>query len=334
MTQTLLEVKGLKTEFKREGSSVLAVAGVDFHINKGEVLGLVGESGCGKSVTSLSIMRLLKDTPGRISGGSVSFEGKDLVQLSEKEMRRYRGNELAMIFQEPMTSLNPVLRIGKQLEESIMLHLGYSRKKARNHAIESLKLVGIPRADEVVDDYPHQLSGGMRQRVMIAMAMSCNPKLLIADEPTTALDVTIQAQILDLMNRLKREQEMGMLLITHDLGVVAEMCDRVVVMYAGRVVEEATVDELFENPQHPYTKGLINSVPKLRQKVHRLESIPGNVPDLMNMPKGCKFAPRCPFVMERCLSQEPELLPVVHEAHRQSRCWLTQEGRPEGGETV
>ncbi|CAM3536205.1 MULTISPECIES: ABC transporter ATP-binding protein [Paenibacillus] len=334
MTQTLLEVKGLKTEFKRDGSSVLAVAGVDFHINKGEVLGLVGESGCGKSVTSLSIMRLLKDTPGRIAGGSVLFEGKDLVQLPEKDMRRYRGNELAMIFQEPMTSLNPVLRIGKQLEESIMLHLGYSRKKAREHAIESLKLVGIPRADEVVDDYPHQLSGGMRQRVMIAMAMACNPKLLIADEPTTALDVTIQAQILELMNRLKKEQNMGMLLITHDLGVVAEMCDRVVVMYAGRVVEEASVTELFENPQHPYTKGLIASVPKLRQKVHRLESIPGNVPDLRNMPQGCKFAPRCPYVMERCLSQEPQLLPVANEADRKSRCWLTQEGHAKGGETA
>lgn len=334
MTQTLLEVKGLKTEFKRDGSSVLAVAGVDFHINKGEVLGLVGESGCGKSVTSLSIMRLLKDTPGRIAGGSVLFEGKDLVQLPEKDMRRYRGNELAMIFQEPMTSLNPVLRIGKQLEESIMLHLGYGRKKAREHAIESLKLVGIPRADEVVDDYPHQLSGGMRQRVMIAMAMACNPKLLIADEPTTALDVTIQAQILELMNRLKKEQNMGMLLITHDLGVVAEMCDRVVVMYAGRVVEEASVTELFENPQHPYTKGLIASVPKLRQKVHRLESIPGNVPDLRNMPPGCKFAPRCPYVMERCLSQEPQLLPVANEADRKSRCWLTQDGHAKGGETA
>ncbi|MEK6992085.1 ABC transporter ATP-binding protein [Paenibacillus sp. FSL K6-1566] len=334
MTQTLLEVKGLKTEFKRDGSSVLAVAGVDFHINKGEVLGLVGESGCGKSVTSLSIMRLLKDTPGRIAGGSVLFEGKDLVQLPEKDMRRYRGNELAMIFQEPMTSLNPVLRIGKQLEESIMLHLGYGRKKAREHAIESLKLVGIPRADEVVDDYPHQLSGGMRQRVMIAMAMACNPKLLIADEPTTALDVTIQAQILELMNRLKKEQNMGMLLITHDLGVVAEMCDRVVVMYAGRVVEEASVTELFENPQHPYTKGLIASVPKLRQKVRRLESIPGNVPDLRNMPPGCKFAPRCPYVMERCLSQEPQLLPVANEADRKSRCWLTQEGHAKGGETA
>lgn len=331
MTPRLLEVQGLKTEFRRDGGSVMAVSGVDFHINKGEVLGLVGESGCGKSVTSLSIMRLLKDTPGRIAGGAVRFEGKDLTQIQEKEMRRFRGNELAMIFQEPMTSLNPVLRIGKQLEEPIMLHLGYSRKRAREHAIHTLKLVGIPRAEEVVDDYPHQLSGGMRQRVMIAMAMSCGPKLLIADEPTTALDVTIQAQILDLMKRLKEEQEMGMLLITHDLGVVAEMCDRVVVMYAGRVVEEASVKDLFERPQHPYTKGLIQSVPKLRQKVRRLESIPGNVPDLSAMPQGCKFAPRCQYAMEQCLKQEPELLPIEGEAERKSRCYLTQ---PEGGESA
>ncbi|GAA3403632.1 ABC transporter ATP-binding protein [Paenibacillus hodogayensis] len=330
MTPKLLEVQGLKTEFRRDGGSVMAVSGVDFHINKGEVLGLVGESGCGKSVTSLSIMRLLKDTPGRIAAGSVRFEGTDLTKLGEKEMRRYRGNELAMIFQEPMTSLNPVLRIGRQLEEPIMLHLGYGRKRAREHAIHTLRLVGIPRAEELVDDYPHQLSGGMRQRVMIAMAMSCSPKLLIADEPTTALDVTIQAQILDLMKRLKQEQEMGMLLITHDLGVVAEMCDRVVVMYAGRVVEEASVQDLFERPQHPYTKGLIQSVPKLRQKVRRLESIRGNVPDLSAMPQGCKFAPRCPHVMERCLSQEPELL-QVEDGERKSRCWLTQ---PNGGESA
>jgi len=324
VTPRLLEVQGLKTEFRRDGGSVMAVSGVDFHINKGEVLGLVGESGCGKSVTSLSIMRLLKDTPGRIAGGAVRFQGTDLTQLNEKEMRRFRGNELAMIFQEPMTSLNPVLRIGLQLEEPIMLHLGYSRKRAREHAIHTLKLVGIPRADEVMNDYPHQLSGGMRQRVMIAMAMACGPKLLIADEPTTALDVTIQAQILDLMKRLKEEQEMGMLLITHDLGVVAEMCDRVVVMYAGRVVEEASVTDLFERPQHPYTKGLIHSVPKLRQKVRRLESIPGNVPDLSAMPKGCKFAPRCPYVMDRCLTEEPQLLPLAEAADRKSRCWLTE----------
>ncbi|TXK81432.1 ABC transporter ATP-binding protein [Paenibacillus sp. N3.4] len=332
MTSRLLEVQGLKTEFKREGGSVMAVAGVDFYINKGEVLGLVGESGCGKSVTSLSIMRLLKDTPGRIAGGTVRFEGTDLTKIQEKEMRRFRGNELAMIFQEPMTSLNPVLRIGKQLEEPIMLHMGYGRKRAREHAIHTLTLVGIPRAEELVNDYPHQLSGGMRQRVMIAMAMACNPKLLIADEPTTALDVTIQAQILDLMKRLKDEQGMGMLLITHDLGVVAEMCDRVVVMYAGRVVEEASVKDLFETPQHPYTKGLIQSVPKLRQKVRRLDSIPGNVPDLTAMPQGCKFAPRCRDVRDRCLTQEPELLPIEGQSERKSRCWLTQPEKPEGGE--
>ncbi|CAM4424114.1 peptide/nickel transport system ATP-binding protein [Paenibacillus endophyticus] len=331
MTQHLLEVQGLKTEFKRESGSIMAVAGVDFHIKKGEVLGLVGESGCGKSVTSLSIMRLLKDTPGKIAGGAVRFEGTDLTSISEKDMRRIRGNEMAMIFQEPMTSLNPVLRIGLQLAEPIMLHLGYGRKKAREHAIHMLRLVGIPRADEIVDDYPHQLSGGMRQRVMIAMAMSCNPKLLIADEPTTALDVTIQAQILDLMKRLKEEQDMGMLLITHDLGVVAELCDRVVVMYAGRVVEEASVHELFANPQHPYTKGLIQSVPKLRQKVRRLDSIKGNVPDLSQMPQGCKFAPRCSFVMESCLTKEPELLKVEGLVERKSRCWLTQQENTEGG---
>ncbi|NOU93745.1 ATP-binding cassette domain-containing protein [Paenibacillus sp. LMG 31456] len=328
MTSRLLEVQGLKTEFKREGGNVMAVAGVDFYINKGEVLGLVGESGCGKSVTSLSIMRLLKDTPGRIADGEVRFEGTDLTKIEEKEMRRFRGNELAMIFQEPMTSLNPVLRIGRQLEEPIMLHMGYGRKRAREHAIHTLTLVGIPRADELVNDYPHQLSGGMRQRVMIAMAMACNPKLLIADEPTTALDVTIQAQILDLMKRLKDEQGMGMLLITHDLGVVAEMCDRVVVMYAGRVVEEASVKDLFATPQHPYTKGLIQSVPKLRQKVRRLDSIPGNVPDLTAMPQGCKFAPRCRDVMERCLTQEPELLPIEGQTERKSRCWLTQPEKP------
>jgi peptide/nickel transport system ATP-binding protein len=330
MTQHLLEVQGLKTEFKRGGGSITAVAGVDFHIKKGEVLGLVGESGCGKSVTSLSIMRLLKDTPGKIAGGAVRFEGTDLTSISEKEMRRIRGNEMAMIFQEPMTSLNPVLRIGLQLAEPIMLHLGYGRKKAREHAIHMLKLVGIPRAEELVDDYPHQLSGGMRQRVMIAMAMSCNPKLLIADEPTTALDVTIQAQILDLMKRLKEEQDMGMLLITHDLGVVAELCDRVVVMYAGRVVEEASVHELFANPKHPYTKGLIQSVPKLRQNVRRLDSIKGNVPDLSQMPQGCKFAPRCSFVMESCLTKEPALLPIEGFADRKSRCLLTQQENTEG----
>ncbi|MNW28960.1 Oligopeptide transport ATP-binding protein OppD [compost metagenome] len=331
MAEPLLEVRKLRTEFKRGQKKVMAVSDIDFKVHRGEVVGLVGESGCGKSVTSLSIMRLLKDTPGEITGGSVLFDGKDLTKLKEKDMRQVRGKDLAMIFQEPMTSLNPVLRIGKQLEEPIMMHLNYNRRQAREHAIHMLRQVGIPRAEEVVDDYPHQLSGGMRQRVMIAMAMSCSPKLLIADEPTTALDVTIQAQILDLMKRLKEEEGTGMLLITHDLGVVAEMCDRVVVMYAGRVVEEADVEELFENPQHPYTQGLIRSVPKLRQNSRRLESIAGNVPDLSQMPAGCKFAPRCPHVMESCLAEEPKLLPSEGQSGRLSRCWLTKP-KQEGGE--
>lgn len=332
MAEPLLEVRKLRTEFKRGQNKVMAVSDIDFKVHRGEVVGLVGESGCGKSVTSLSIMRLLKDTPGEITGGSVLFDGTDLTKLKENEMRQVRGKDLAMIFQEPMTSLNPVLRIGKQLEEPIMMHLNYNRRQAREHAIHMLRQVGIPRAEEVVDDYPHQLSGGMRQRVMIAMAMSCSPKLLIADEPTTALDVTIQAQILDLMTRLKEEEGTGMLLITHDLGVVAEMCDRVVVMYAGRVVEEAEVEELFENPQHPYTQGLIRSVPKLRQNSRRLESIAGNVPDLSQMPAGCKFAPRCPHVMESCLVKEPKLLPPDGQSGRLSRCWLTQPDQEGGGE--
>lgn len=319
MAQKLLDVKGLRTQFTREQGKVNAVDGVDLHVNKGEVLGLVGESGCGKSVTSLSIMRLLKNTPGKIVGGTVHFGDRDLVNLPENEMRKIRGKDIAMIFQEPMTSLNPVLKIGRQLEEAIMLHLKYEKKQARQHAIHMLDLVGIPRAAEIIHEYPHQLSGGMRQRVMIAMAMSCHPQLLIADEPTTALDVTIQAQILELMKKLKADNNMSILLITHDLGVVAEMCDRVVVMYAGRVVEEGDVLDIFDHPQHPYTKGLIRSVPKLRQPVKRLESIPGNVPDLTNMPRGCKFAPRCAEAMAICHEKEPELL--VNEG-RSCRCWL------------
>jgi len=324
MTERLLDVQGLVTEFKRGSSQIRAVSDVSFHINRREVVGLVGESGCGKSVTSLSLMRLLKDTPGRISGGKVLFEDRDLVTLPEKDMRNIRGNEIAMIFQEPMTSLNPVLKIGKQLEEPLMVHLGLSRSQAKERAADLLRQVGIPRAEEVLHDYPHQLSGGMRQRVMIAMAIACKPKLLIADEPTTALDVTIQAQILELLRKLRADNDMSVLLITHDLGVVAEMCDRVIVMYAGRVVEEGSVQELFENPRHPYTKGLIRSVPKLRQKVHRLESIPGNVPDLSQMPQGCKFAPRCAYATERCLKEEPGLL-GVEGTSRKSRCWLANE---------
>ncbi|GAA0592498.1 ABC transporter ATP-binding protein [Virgibacillus siamensis] len=326
MDENILEVSGLKTHFLGDKGKVAAVDGVDFHVRKGETLGIVGESGSGKSVTSLSIMQLLRDTSGKIMEGSVRFDGKELLNFSEKQMRRMRGNDMAMIFQEPMTSLNPVKKIGEQIQEAVLLHLKYNKKKAREHTINMLNLVGIPRANEVIYEYPHQLSGGMRQRVMIAMAMSCTPKFLIADEPTTALDVTIQAQILELMNELQKEENTSILLITHDLGVVAEMCSRVVVMYAGKVVEEADVYELFANPKHPYTKGLIQSVPKLRQGTKRLDSIPGNVPDPSNMPRGCKFAPRCAHVMDICHSKDPEL-EMLDEEHS-CRCWLYQE-RPE-----
>ncbi|MFF2450743.1 ABC transporter ATP-binding protein [Neobacillus sp. NPDC058068] len=322
MAEKILEIKNLQTHFTSDSGVVKAVDGVTITVNKGETVGVVGESGCGKSVTSLSVMRLLKDTPGKIVGGTIEFEGKNLEAISEKEMRMIRGNEIAMIFQEPMTSLNPVYKIGRQIEEAVQLHLKYDKKQAREHAINMLKLVGIPRAEEIVDEFPYQLSGGMRQRVMIAMAMACKPKLLIADEPTTALDVTIQAQILDLMRKLNKEGDTAIMLITHDLGVVAEMCDRVVVMYAGKVVEEADVFTIFENPKHPYTEGLLYSVPKLGQKVDRLDSIPGNVPTPSNMPEGCKFAPRCPKVMDICRQQDPDLL-LIDKEHT-CRCWLYQ----------
>ncbi|HET7581110.1 MAG TPA: ABC transporter ATP-binding protein [Bacillales bacterium] len=323
MEERLLEVEGLKTHFFTDRQKVPAVNGVDFSIQRGETLGIVGESGCGKSVTSLSIMQLLHDTPGKIVNGNITFDGRNLLSLSEKEMRKIRGNEISMIFQEPMTSLNPVKKIGAQISEAVRLHLKFDKREAKNRTIDMLKLVGIPRAEQIIHEYPHQLSGGMRQRVMIAMAMSCNPKLLIADEPTTALDVTIQAQILALMQHLKEEENMSMILITHDLGVVAEMCDRVVVMYAGKVVEEADVLELFDHPKHPYTKGLIKSIPKLHQNAKRLDSIPGNVPDPSNIPKGCKFAPRCSEVMDLCWGKEPELRPVQN-GHN-CRCWLYSE---------
>ncbi|TLS38625.1 ABC transporter ATP-binding protein [Pseudalkalibacillus caeni] len=319
MSENLLDINHLKTHFFSDEGVVRAVDGVSISIKKGETVGIVGESGCGKSVTSLSVMRLLKDTPGKIVDGTIEFDGKNLLDVSEGEMRAIRGNDIAMIFQEPMTSLNPVFKIGKQIQEAVELHLKYDKKKARQHVIDMLDSVGIPRANEIVDEYPHQLSGGMRQRVMIAMAMACKPKLLIADEPTTALDVTIQAQILELMKKLKEEEETAIMLITHDLGVVAEMCDRVVVMYAGKVVEEASVYDLFDNPQHPYTKGLLASVPKMRQNVKRLGSIQGNVPSPDDLPVGCKFAPRCPAAMTICWEKEPEL-----EDHKQGRCrcWL------------
>jgi peptide/nickel transport system ATP-binding protein len=323
--EKLLQVNELETQFTKDKEKLKILRGVSFHINKGEVLGLVGESGCGKSLTSLSIMKLFKGTSGEISGGRISFKGEDLTHKSEREMRKIRGKQMAMIFQEPMTSLNPVMKIGEQLLEPIRLHLDLNEKQAKEHVIFILKKVGIPRAEEIVYEFPHQLSGGMRQRIMIAMAMSCNPQLLIADEPTTALDVTIQAQILELMKQLQREEGMSVLLITHDLGVVAEMCDRVAVMYAGRVVEEANVFDLFESPKHPYTKGLIGSVPRIGQRKDKLTSIKGNVPDPSNMPKGCKFAPRCTEAMAICLEEEPNATDLGNG--RMCSCWMIEEGR-------
>jgi peptide/nickel transport system ATP-binding protein len=323
--EKLLQVEKLETEFTKDKQKIKILHGVTFHINKGEVLGLVGESGSGKSLTSLSIMRLFKGTSGKISSGTIKFHGEELTRKSESEMRKIRGKQVAMIFQEPMTSLNPVMKIGEQLLESIRLHLGLKDRQAKEHAVSILKKVGIPRAEEIIHEFPHQLSGGMRQRIMIAMAISCNPQLLIADEPTTALDVTIQAQILELIKQLQKQENMSVLLITHDLGVVAEMCDRVVVMYSGRVVEEADVFDLFERPMHPYTKGLIASVPKIGQKKDRLESIKGNVPDPGNLPKGCKFAARCNDAMEVCFVEEPP--EMTFENGRTCSCWLYKEER-------
>jgi len=327
----LLEVIDLKTTFSTDDGDLSAVDGVTFNLNPGETLGIVGESGSGKSVTSLSIMGLIPKPPGNIYG-SIRYKDQELVNLSEKKMRELRGNEIAMIFQEPMTSLNPVFTIGNQMLEAIKLHLNLSNKESKKRAIEMLKLVGIPRSEEIMNEYPHQLSGGMRQRIMIAMAMSCNPSILIADEPTTALDVTIQAQILDLMKKLKTDHGTSILLITHDLGVVAEMCERVIVMYAGKVVEEADVRTIFHNPMHPYTKGLIKSTPKLSTDSKRLYTIPGNVPSLSNMPKGCSFAPRCEYVMDICTKQSPELV-IVEDGHK-SRCWLNVEDRSATEEAI
>ncbi|HEY9581501.1 MAG TPA: ABC transporter ATP-binding protein [Savagea sp.] len=323
MVEHVLEVNDLQTHFYSDSGVVRAVDGVSFSIKKGETLGIVGESGSGKSVTSLSIMRLLRDTPGKIAGGEIVYNGRNLVEAKESEMRKIRGNEIAMIFQEPMTSLNPVFKIGRQIEEAILLHTKCTKQQARERAIEMLTAVGISRPDKVVDSFPHQLSGGMRQRVMIAMAMSCDPQLLIADEPTTALDVTIQAQILELMKKLTVDFETSILLITHDLGVVAEMCDRVVVMYAGRAVEESDVYTIFENPKHPYTQGLLASTLTLGEKVERLQSIPGNVPIPSKMPEGCKFAPRCPHAMERCWAEEPTY--DAYSENHHVRCFLYEE---------
>jgi len=318
--KNLLEVKNLKTHFYTEDGVVPAVDGVDFNLKPGQTLGIVGESGCGKSITSMSIMRLIPTPPGKIVDGEIRFDGKNIVTLSEAEMRRIRGNDIAMIFQEPMTSLNPVFTIGSQIMESIKLHQNMDKKAAREKCIEMLKLVGIPRAEEVVDDYPHQFSGGMRQRAMIAMALSCNPKLLIADEPTTALDVTIQAQIIELMKELKEKLNTAIMLITHDLGVVAEMADHVIVMYAGRIVEDANVIDLFKDPKHPYTVGLMKSKPNLEGNVKRLEVIQGSVPNPLAMPDGCAFHPRCIHAMKICQRQVPELKSIG--TGRKVRCWL------------
>ncbi|SDS35907.1 peptide/nickel transport system ATP-binding protein [Paenibacillaceae bacterium GAS479] len=326
MGSNLLEIHNLHTHFVTERGVIPAVDGVDLIIRKGEIVGVVGESGCGKSVTSLSVMRLLPQPPGKYAGGEIRFKGEELIQAREKRMKQIRGNEISMIFQEPMTSLNPLLTIGEQIIETLRVHMPIGKKDATNRAIEMLKKVGIARAESIVRSYPHQLSGGMRQRVMIAIALCCEPELLIADEPTTALDVTIQAQILDLMKKLNRDMGTAIMMITHDLGVVAELCERVVVMYAGKVVEEGAVRDIFANPRHPYTQGLIRSIPKMDEEQSRLYSIPGQVPKPGSITEGCRFAPRCEHVMDVCKSKLPELISGANPAHR-SRCWLntTQE---------
>lgn len=318
----ILEVKDLQTHFFTEKGVIPAVDGVSFNLKKGELIGIVGESGSGKSVTSLSIMDLIEE-PGKIVGGEVLYNGQNLVDFSERQMRKIRGNDIAMIFQEPLTSLNPVLTIGRQLTEAILIHQDVGKAKAKELAIDLLNQVRIPRAEQVFHSHPHLLSGGMRQRVMIAMALSCNPKILIADEPTTALDVTIQAQIIELLRELSSDVGAAIILITHDLGVIAEMVDRVVVMYGGKVVEQTDVKTLFKNPQHPYTQGLINSTPRIHELKDELQSIKGNVPSPDMMPKGCKFHPRCEFAMDICREKDPAL-ETIGDGH-EVRCWLQDE---------
>ncbi len=315
----LLEVRDLRTSFATDHGEFRAVDGVSFSLAPGRTLGIVGESGCGKSVTSLSIMGLIPQPPGRIVGGEILFDGVDLLKLSPDEMRELRGNKLAMIFQEPMTSLNPVFTIGDQIVEGILRHRQVSRDEAKARAIDMLRRVRIPSPEARFDDYPHRLSGGMRQRAMIAMALACDPRLLIADEPTTALDVTIQAQILDLMRKLRDETGTAIILITHDLGVIAELAHDVAVMYAGRIVEQAPVEELFARPQHPYTVGLLGSIPKLHQEQDRLAAIEGQVPNPMAPVQGCKFHPRCPFAIDRCRREEPPLAEVGGQ--HAAACW-------------
>jgi oligopeptide transport system ATP-binding protein len=329
--EPLLSVRDLRTQFFTADGVVKAVDGVSFDLYPGQTLGIVGESGCGKSQTVLSIMRLIPSPPGKIVGGQVLFEGQDLLKMNDEQIRRVRGRKIAMIFQDPMTSLNPVLTINKQIGEALQLHLGMDSGQARRRAIELLDLVGIPSAKTRVDDYPHQFSGGMRQRVMIAMALSCNPQLLIADEPTTALDVTIQAQILDLIKNLAREFGTATILITHDLGVVAGMCDDITVMYAGRVIERASVYDLYADPSHPYTMGLLRSVPRLDEvRKARLVPIEGLPPDLIDLPENCPFNPRCIFAADKCRAEMPPLLDVGRDGQvdHEAACWFPRgEGR-------
>ena len=325
----VLEIEDLHVEFKSPDGLVRAVDGLSYFVRAGETLGVVGESGCGKSVTALSILRLIPNPPGRISGGSVRFQGTSLLDLPTNELEAIRGNDISMIFQEPMTSLNPLYTVGKQISEALILHQGLSKREAIAHAIEMLRRVSIPEPEARINNYPHQLSGGMRQRVMIAMAICCNPKVLIADEPTTALDVTIQAQILELLRNLQKATGTAIVLITHDMGVVAENADRVLVMYAGRKVEEADVDELFDNPGHPYTKGLLGSIPNLEEVAYvdgeraRLNEISGMVPSLTDLPAGCAFAPRCSFAIDKCQTTYPPL-EEVRPGHWIS-CWRASE---------
>ena len=321
----LLEIRDLRVEFARRGQVVTAVDGVSFHVEAGETVALVGESGCGKSVTARSILRLIRP-PGRIAAGRIVFEGRDLLSLSESEMRKIRGNAISMVFQEPMTSLNPVYTVGQQIAEALRFHRGLTGRRALAEAVELLRKVQIADPERRIHEYPHQLSGGMRQRVMIAMALACRPRLLIADEPTTALDVTVQAQILALMRELQEEFGMAILLITHDLGVVAEVARRLVIMYAGKVVEQGTVEEVFRRPAHPYTEGLLRSVPRLGRGRRRLQPIPGSVPDPAAMPRGCRFHPRCALADARCREQEPPVEPLS-ESHGVA-CWFKD--RPAG----
>ena len=318
----ILEIKNLHTYFYTDSGVIKSVDGVDIELREGTTLGIVGESGSGKSVTALSVMGLLMGTTGKVAEGEILFEGRDLTKLDDEERRKMRGEKISMIFQEPMTSLNPVMKIGDQITECILMHNNISKQEAWDKAVEMLKLTGVPRVERMMKEYPFQLSGGQRQRVMIAMALVCKPKILIADEPTTALDVTIQAQILDLMENLKQKTGTSILFITHDLGVVAEVCDDVVVMYSGRVVEKGDVRSIFASPSHPYTKGLLASIPKLGECAEELESIPVNVPNPKYMPQGCKFAPRCSCAFDKCREEEPGFYDVG-EGHM-SRCWLCE----------